>query len=311
MTIGFVLQLDRAARMVAQHAVDPSLPGLEEVIDRLTKATFDAPTATPYEAEVRRAEERVLVDRVMWLATASPNAQVRAIASLKLSKLATRLQDGSRRRAKPTRAQHTLLAADIKRFLERPAKPTRIDAARPTRRRARRSATPARTGSPRRPGIRQVERVQFRFLARAGNLKTGRDSRRADGRTGGNGSCPSCPDLEDSPMRFRFFIPATAVLLLTAAPFIVAQQRGRGGDNPFPGGTNPDGSLRPTAPVTRLFSQDAYTEYSILEPGSESFRIRFLPGGDSRRRHGTRQCDPRRQRRIGRRGFRSRARASR
>jgi hypothetical protein len=38
-TIGFVLQLDRAARMVAQHAVDPTLPGLEEVIDRLTKAT--------------------------------------------------------------------------------------------------------------------------------------------------------------------------------------------------------------------------------------------------------------------------------
>src|ERR1035438_10322745 len=26
-TIGFVLQLDRAARMVAQHAVDPALPG--------------------------------------------------------------------------------------------------------------------------------------------------------------------------------------------------------------------------------------------------------------------------------------------
>jgi hypothetical protein len=55
-----------------------------------------------------------------------------------------------------------------------------------------------------------------------------------------------------------------------------AQQRGRG-DNPFPGGTNPDGSLRPTAPLTRLFTQDAYTEYAILEPGSESFRIRFLP----------------------------------
>ena len=44
-TIGFTLQLDRAARMVAQHAVDPSLPGLEEVIDRLTKATFDAAAA--------------------------------------------------------------------------------------------------------------------------------------------------------------------------------------------------------------------------------------------------------------------------
>jgi hypothetical protein len=29
--------------------------------------------------------------------------------------------------------------------------------------------------------------------------------------------------------------------------------------------------------LTRLFTQDAYTEYAILEPGSESFRIRFLP----------------------------------
>jgi hypothetical protein len=45
----------------------------------------------------------------------------------------------------------------------------------------------------------------------------------------------------------------------------------------FPGGTNPDGSLRPSQPLTRLFTQDAYTEYQILEPGSESFRIRFLP----------------------------------
>jgi hypothetical protein len=45
----------------------------------------------------------------------------------------------------------------------------------------------------------------------------------------------------------------------------------------FPGGTNPDGSLRPTPPLTRLFTQDAYTEYQILEPGSEQFRIRFLP----------------------------------
>jgi hypothetical protein len=47
--------------------------------------------------------------------------------------------------------------------------------------------------------------------------------------------------------------------------------------NPFPGGTNPDGSLRPTPPVSRLFSQDAYTEYAMLDPGTESFRIKFLP----------------------------------
>jgi hypothetical protein len=119
-TIGFVLQPDRASRMVAQHAVDPTLPGLEEVIDRLVKATFDATTATPYEAEVRRAEERVLVDRLSGLAAAAQNAQVRAVASLKLQRLAARLRaNGTKTDADV--AQHTLLAADIKRFLERPA----------------------------------------------------------------------------------------------------------------------------------------------------------------------------------------------
>jgi len=119
-TIGFVLELDRAARMVAQHAVDPALPGLEEVIDRLTRATFDAPAASSYESEVRRAEERVLVDRVEWLATGSPNGQVRAIATLKLSKLANRLRTESAT-SEAEQASHMLLAADIKRFLDRPA----------------------------------------------------------------------------------------------------------------------------------------------------------------------------------------------
>lgn len=58
-------------------------------------------------------------------------------------------------------------------------------------------------------------------------------------------------------------------------PFYAAAQRGA--NSAFPGGTNPDGSLRPTPPVTRLFTQDAYTEYALLGPGSEAFRIRFLP----------------------------------
>jgi hypothetical protein len=66
---------------------------------------------------------------------------------------------------------------------------------------------------------------------------------------------------------------AVALLL----PVSLAAQARKGGNNPFPGGTNPDGSLRPTPPLTRLFTQDAYTEYAILEPGSEQFRIKFLP----------------------------------
>jgi len=118
-TIGFMLQPDRAARMVAQYAVDQALPGLGEVIDKLVRATFDVTTSGTYEAEVRRATERVLVDRVMWLAGAAPNAQVRAISSYKLQRLATRLRAEVGRTDSDV-AAHTLLAADIKRFLERP-----------------------------------------------------------------------------------------------------------------------------------------------------------------------------------------------
>ena len=45
---------------------------------------------------------------------------MRAVASLKLQKLATRLR-AEVGRSESDQAQHTLMAADIKRFLERPA----------------------------------------------------------------------------------------------------------------------------------------------------------------------------------------------
>src|SRR5918993_455004 len=70
-----------------------------------------------------------------------------------------------------------------------------------------------------------------------------------------------------------FLLPALLVAHLAVAR---ADQRAGGGGQ-FPGGTNPDGSLRPSPPVSRLFTQDAYTEYALLEPGSEAFRITFLP----------------------------------
>jgi hypothetical protein len=71
---------------------------------------------------------------------------------------------------------------------------------------------------------------------------------------------------------------ALAAALVAAALYLPSRTSAqRGANSAFPGGTNPDGSLRPTPPVTRLFSQDAYTEYAILAPGSAQFRIKFLP----------------------------------
>jgi hypothetical protein len=86
---------------------------------------MSAPVASAYESEVRRCEERVLVDRLTWLATAAPNGQVRAIASWKLGKLAARLKAATAA-SEGDQAQNALLASDIKRFLERPAETMRM-----------------------------------------------------------------------------------------------------------------------------------------------------------------------------------------
>jgi uncharacterized protein DUF4953/uncharacterized protein DUF5117 len=120
-TIGVVLSPDRSARMVAQHAIDPTLPGLEDVIDSLRKATFLAPAANSYEHEIRRATAMVLVDRLMSLAAGAPMPQVRAIASAALSQIQnTRFSINT---APGDAAAGVLIGADIKRFLERPLAP--------------------------------------------------------------------------------------------------------------------------------------------------------------------------------------------
>jgi hypothetical protein len=120
-TIGFLLQPDRAARMVAQHALDPTLPGLTDVTDMLRQATFGAVTTTPYEQELRRATGRALVERLMWLAGGAPMPEVRAEASAALSMIAgSGFPSGS-----DNGAAMTLISADIKRFLERPMEPVR------------------------------------------------------------------------------------------------------------------------------------------------------------------------------------------
>jgi hypothetical protein len=68
-----------------------------------------------------------------------------------------------------------------------------------------------------------------------------------------------------------------AALLLCSAAMLAAQGRGaQSGTATFPGGRmNDDGSLAPAGPVTSLFTQEAYTQYEILEPGSDAFAITY------------------------------------
>ncbi len=118
-TVTKILQDERAARMVEQHAVDPALPGLGEVIDQVFAASFGAQASTPYEAEISRAVERVVIDELTALAASADMPQVRAIATLKLSRKLNEL--GKLTPADDDEAAHVaLLARDIKRFLENP-----------------------------------------------------------------------------------------------------------------------------------------------------------------------------------------------
>ena len=66
--------------------------------------------------------------------------------------------------------------------------------------------------------------------------------------------------------------------VLAGGPVLLSGQgRGGQGGTSFPGGRmNDDGSLMPAGPSTNLFSQEAYTQYEILEPGSEAFAITYL-----------------------------------
>jgi Met-zincin/Domain of unknown function (DUF5117) len=119
-TVDQVLDQTRAARLVEQHALDPALPGLGEVIDSLTAATLGARTATPYQAEVRRATSRVAVEGLMRLAADAPMAQVRALAVLRLRRTAASLSRPAPGADEADAAASALLAGDIRRFLDRP-----------------------------------------------------------------------------------------------------------------------------------------------------------------------------------------------
>ncbi len=129
MTLSFLLYPERAARLVEQKALQPDLPGLTDVVDRLVESLFGLRYRDGYEAEVNRAVQRVLVDRIILLAGQSPMAQVRAEASQALESLDQRIAEGGGNADASTAAHYALLRKDIRRFLDRPQAPIPTPAA--------------------------------------------------------------------------------------------------------------------------------------------------------------------------------------
>jgi hypothetical protein len=126
MVLSLLFDPERAARLVQQHALDPAQPGLDRVIERTLAATFTGTGADPFQAELGRTVQRVVVDELMGLAASAGMPQVRAIAVEKLAELRQRLGSGAAPADGGELAHRKLLVADIGRFMERPYDPTRL-----------------------------------------------------------------------------------------------------------------------------------------------------------------------------------------
>ncbi len=123
-TLQFLLQDERAARLVEQKALDPSMPGLGDVLAQLWTTLFEYQAPDGYAAEINRTVQRVYVDRLMALATSAGMPQVRAMASFELQRIQDRLEERTDD-SEAQQAQAFLIQNDIQRYLSRPMEPGR------------------------------------------------------------------------------------------------------------------------------------------------------------------------------------------
>jgi hypothetical protein len=135
----FLLNQERAARLVEFHARDARYPGLVEVIDRILASTWKKPIARErgplgpnleekypyangYEAEINRTVNMIVLIDLMALASGErATNQVRAISELKLEELKTLIE--TQRRLTRDQSQKAFLfyaAKQIKRFQDDP-----------------------------------------------------------------------------------------------------------------------------------------------------------------------------------------------
>ncbi|HET7229184.1 MAG TPA: zinc-dependent metalloprotease [Longimicrobium sp.] len=124
MTFALLLDPQRAARLVEQHALDPSLPGLDAVLGQTMNAVFNAPAADAYHRALAQTVQRALVEQLMELAATAPMPQVRAEATERL-RIIRQMASGRGTGDASDRAHYRLLETDLGRFLERPWDATR------------------------------------------------------------------------------------------------------------------------------------------------------------------------------------------
>lgn len=118
MAVRLLLQPERAARLVDFHRRDPRLPGLEDVLDGVTRAAFEANPKGERQAELQRTVQWVVARRLIGLSS-DPDAApgVRSRVDARLSTL-RRTLDGARGDGEEA-AHRAFLAREIGRYLDR------------------------------------------------------------------------------------------------------------------------------------------------------------------------------------------------
>jgi len=122
LTLRFLLQHERAARLIGNHAIDPSLPDFAEVLEKTIASTWKTIPQAGYAAEIQRVVGHVALEKLMQVgANKAAAASVRSVASLKLGELKEWLDSALKTEKDPAQRAHFAFGiAQIKQFEQSP-----------------------------------------------------------------------------------------------------------------------------------------------------------------------------------------------
>jgi hypothetical protein len=123
MTLNFMLQHERAARLTGNQALNNAMPGFNTVVDRLMEETWRAAPQKGYNGEIKRLVEKLTLQHLTKLAGNKEAAlQVRAMATLKVSELKSWLESRVSGEKDASQKAHFLFAlSQIREFENNPA----------------------------------------------------------------------------------------------------------------------------------------------------------------------------------------------
>ncbi|MBD1393595.1 zinc-dependent metalloprotease [Mucilaginibacter glaciei] len=122
-TLSFMLQPQRAARLIEYNARDNSQPGFLPVLNKLIAQTWKAPQATGYKGELQRLVNNLTLKQLLTLAANTNAAEnVRSIALLQVDELKTYLSLASKTAKGSVKANYMFGLAQIKMFEGSPDK---------------------------------------------------------------------------------------------------------------------------------------------------------------------------------------------